>query len=74
MPEAINPIKPLTPAEKQLVRDLWKKHGGEQHGPITETMTIPAHKFYAFMAEWTMMICEFIDIAQQEQKNDIDKA
>lgn len=33
------------------VRQLWKKHGGDQHGPRVETMTIPEANFAAFIAD-----------------------
>lgn len=29
-------------------RDLWRSHGGSQHGPCVETCTIPEAQFDAF--------------------------
>ncbi len=29
-------------------RDLWRSHGGSQHGPCVETYTIPEAQFDAF--------------------------
>lgn len=32
------------------IRDLWRAHGGSQHGPRVETMTMPEASFYEFVA------------------------
>jgi hypothetical protein len=32
-------------------RTLWKKHGGSQHGPRIETLTMPEANFPAFITE-----------------------
>jgi hypothetical protein len=32
-------------------RELWRKHGGDQHGPRIETMTIPESNFNAFLKD-----------------------
>lgn len=31
------------------IRAFWRKHGGQQHGPIVEHMTIAETKFYPLM-------------------------
>lgn len=28
---------------------LWRAHGGDQHGPNVETVTMPLHKFFGFV-------------------------
>jgi hypothetical protein len=33
------------------IRKIWAKHGGAQHGPRVETMTIPEADFFAFVTE-----------------------
>ena len=33
------------------IKKLWRKHGGDQHGPRVETMTIPEDGFYSFILE-----------------------
>lgn len=33
------------------IKKLWRKHGGDQHGPRVETMTIPEDRFYDFILE-----------------------
>ena len=40
-----------TEEEPVAVRKLWHKHGGDQHGPRVETMTIPEVNFNAFITE-----------------------
>ena len=40
-----------TEEEPVAVRKLWHKHGGHQHGPRVETMTIPEVNFNAFITE-----------------------
>ncbi len=37
---------------QQKVLDLWKKHGGDIHGPHIETVTIPESQFYKFLEEF----------------------
>lgn len=36
---------------KTLVRQLWQKHNGYQHGPRVEQMCIPEANFDAFIAD-----------------------
>jgi hypothetical protein len=33
------------------IRKIWAQHGGAQHGPRVETMTIPEADFFAFVTE-----------------------
>ena len=46
-PQAVT-VKPLKFSE---LKNLWRKHGGDQHGPRVETLTIPEANFMAFMTE-----------------------
>lgn len=34
------------------IRDLWRKHGGGNHGPRTEVVTMPMDNFKAFLADF----------------------
>lgn len=36
---------------RNRIEDLWRKHGGSQHGPHVETKTIPADRFYEFLQD-----------------------
>lgn len=40
---------PITDDERRWI-DLWKKHGGRQHGPHTEQAYIEYHKLFEFCA------------------------
>ncbi len=33
------------------IRKLWRKHGGDQHGPRVETWTIPEDNMQAFVSD-----------------------
>ena len=44
-------------------KKLWRKHGGDQHGPRVETMTIPESNFEAFIRDAVATA-----IATKEQK------
>lgn len=33
------------------IMDLWRRHGGDVHGPRVETVTMPLLKFWGFVAE-----------------------
>lgn len=33
------------------IREIWRKHGGSQHGPNVETWTIPEANVEAFTAD-----------------------
>lgn len=38
-------------SNERLARELWKKHGGAQHGPRTETLYMPEANFAGFIAD-----------------------
>ena len=39
----------LDPKAMAAARRLWKEHGGRQHGPHVETLTMPEEKFDGFI-------------------------
>jgi hypothetical protein len=53
----IPPLTPHKPAPQKAdlargdIRKIWAQHGGTQHGPRVETMTIPEADFFAFVTE-----------------------
>jgi hypothetical protein len=47
--------------DKKEIDRLWREHGGCQHGPRTETMTIPRSSFFEF--------CEALVVTQIARNN-----
>lgn len=46
----------LTRIEQREIRELWKKHGGDQHGPNVETVTMPLEHFHHFMEDYKALL------------------
>lgn len=38
------------PLSKSEIMGLWRAHGGDQHGPNIETVTMPLSKFCGFIS------------------------
>lgn len=52
--------------DKRDIKALWREHGGRQHGPRVETMTIPEADFWKFITalhdEFQSSLPDHIDV------------
>lgn len=68
-PTAGDPVVKM-PTRGEIVK-LWRKHGGGQHGPRVETMTIPLDRFHDFVAEVLSVAPPPADIAPTVEGGDV---